>query len=405
MKGKALVAILILTGVGFLWAVLQLFEVRFARGDVYPAYSSFRTDPLGAKAFYESLAALDGLTVTRNETNLEHFAPPVDSTLIFLGTTGLYASELEINRLEQFVRRGGRMVIAFYPQSKETRLVDKPPKDAKATPTPTPSASPDEEQAPVKVLTNRDVAKRWNLKFDTTTDAAKSSAKAVDSAVADPEISWHSALHFKDSGEDWKTIYTSRNFPVVIERTMGAGTMVVAADSFFASNEALRRERHSAFLAWLIGSHHNIIFDETHLGISESPGISTLMRRYHLGGLLAGLAVVAALAVWKNSARLLPVNDTEPGAEEAIIGKESFGGFVNLLRRNIAPSALLPLAIEHWAKRNQSGTGNTATPNRAQAQVDRARQLIEQHPRDVVGAYQQIARAIHDKKWNPHKTT
>jgi hypothetical protein len=385
--------------------VLQLFEVRFARGDVYPAYSSLRTDPLGAKAFYESLAALDGLTVTRNETNLERFTAYPDSTLIFLGTTGLYASELEIARLEQFVRRGGRMVIAFYPQSKETRLVEKPPKDAKTTPTATPSASPDEEQEGMKVLTNRDVAKRWEVKFDTAPDAVRSSAKAVEPAVADPEISWHSALHFKDSGQDWKTIYTSRGFPVVMERSMGAGTMVLAADSFFASNEALRRERHTAFLAWLVGSSRNVVFDETHLGISESPGVSTLIRRYHLGGLLAGLAIVAALAVWKNSARLLPVKASIPGSDEAVIGKESFGGFVNLLRRNIPSSAVLPIALEQWAKRSHGHAGSSPAPNRSQTRLDRARQLIQQYPRDVVGAYQQIAQTLHDTKWNPHKTS
>lgn len=411
MNGKWAVAVLFLAAAIFVWAILQLFEVRFSRGDVYPPYSSLRTDPLGAKAFYESLDGLEGVTVTRNETALEQFVAPPGSTLLCVGTTGLNASETEIIRLEHFVRRGGRLVIAFYPQSRETNLVEKPPpKNVKSTPSPSPSPSPDDEEPAAKFLTTRDVEKRWELKFQAAGDLVKNSAKAVNPTTIDPEISWHSALHFKDSGENWRNIYVSGELPVVIERSMGSGTIVLASDSYFVSNEALRRERHPAFLAWLVGANQNVIFDETHLGISQTPGISTLMRRYHLGGLLAGLAVLAALAVWKNSARLVPVTEAKANGDEIVLGKESFGGFVNLLRRNIAPAEVLPLAIEQWSKRMTPSATESVTaagqksPERSRSQIERAKQIIEQYPRDVVGAYQQIARAIHETKWNPHKT-
>src|SRR5436309_2954544 len=134
---------------GFLWGVVQLFEIRFARGDVYPSYSTLRSDPLGAQAFYESLSRLSPLQVSRNE------------------------------------------------------------------------------------------------------------------------IPWHSALHFKDSNATWKTVYEAAGFPVVIERTMGEGTIVLAADSYLLSNEAMRRDRHPEFLAWLVGANRRIVFDETHFGVKE----------------------------------------------------------------------------------------------------------------------------------------
>ena len=70
MRAKFYYALFVLGGAIFIWAILQLFEVRFSRGDVYPAYSTLRTDPLGAKAFYESLAHVDQLEVSRNETAL-----------------------------------------------------------------------------------------------------------------------------------------------------------------------------------------------------------------------------------------------------------------------------------------------------------------------------------------------
>jgi len=203
-----------------------------------------------------------------------------------------------------------------------------------------------------------------------------------------------------------------------MELSMGQGTIVLASDSYFLSNEAMRRERHSDLLAWLIGPNRRVIFDETHLGISENPGISTLMRRYHLGGLLAGLFVLAVLAVWKNSARLLPGAETRSATEEVVLGKESFAGFVNLLRRNVAPSALLPLSIEQWLKRfprksQPPATGGDMKPSvgeegssvgsQSNAQVERIKQIIKEHPRDIVGAYRQIAGVIHETKCNPHK--
>ena len=57
------------------WIVLLLalfcvgaWEVMIApliTGEVYPAYSSLRTDPLGAKALFESLSEQPGLEVAR----------------------------------------------------------------------------------------------------------------------------------------------------------------------------------------------------------------------------------------------------------------------------------------------------------------------------------------------------
>jgi hypothetical protein len=400
MKGKTYLALFIVACAVFGWAIIQLFEIRFSRGDVYPAYSTLRTDPLGAKAFYESLAHTDRLDVSRNETALDRFLPPKNSTVFFIGTTDLGAYETEIAKLERFVNGGGRLVVAFYPQSKDTSLIEKPDKQ-KTSPTPTPSPSPSaspgpEDEPTAKFLSHRDVAKRWELKCQADPALTDGSAQFVNAAIEHDNISWHSALHFKDSGKVWSNVCMARDFPVVIERQMGEGTIVLASDSYFLSNEAMRRERHPGFLAWLIGPNRRVIFDETHLGITESPGVSMLMRRYHLGGLVGGLLVLAALVVWKNSARLLPSPGREAAAEEVVLGKESFAGFVNLLRRNISPSQLLPLSLEQWSRQSLSA-------NQPNAQIERAHRIIKEYPRDIVGAYRQIAGLIHETKWNPHK--
>ena len=49
----------------FVFGIAKLFQLRFDHGDIYPAGSSLRADPLGAKVFYESLRKLDSLEVNR----------------------------------------------------------------------------------------------------------------------------------------------------------------------------------------------------------------------------------------------------------------------------------------------------------------------------------------------------
>jgi hypothetical protein len=118
---------------------------------------------------------------------------------------------------------------------------------------------------------------------------------------------------------------------------------------------------------------------------------------------------LAVLIVWKNAARVLPSAETRAATDEVVLGKESFAGFVNLLRRNVAPSELLPLSVEQWSKRFPRemkpvvGEGGLPVGSQSNAQVERLKQIIKEQPRDIVGAYRQIAAAIHETKWNPHK--
>ena len=49
--------ILLVLALGY--GLLHLFALRFAQGDVYPPYSSLRSDPLGKKALYELGYELD----------------------------------------------------------------------------------------------------------------------------------------------------------------------------------------------------------------------------------------------------------------------------------------------------------------------------------------------------------
>lgn len=88
---------------------------------------------------------------------------------------------------------------------------------------------------------------------------------------------------------------------------MGRGEIVLASDSFFLSNEAMKDHRSPPLLAWLCGSRRRIVFDETHLGISESPGIAALLRRDGLTPFFVSLIVLVLLAIWGQSAPFVPL--------------------------------------------------------------------------------------------------
>ena len=119
-------------------------------------------------------------------------------------------------------------------------------------------------------------------------------------------LSWHSGSYFTNLDPAWKVVYARQSAPVMVERKFGAGSVVFCTDSYFLSNEAMLKERHADLLAWVIGPSSRVMFDEAHLGIVEEPGVAMLMRKYRLHGLVAGLLLLAALFIWKNSSRFAP---------------------------------------------------------------------------------------------------
>src|SRR5688500_3980656 len=69
----------------FLAGLARFLYLRFSSGEIYPAYSTFRPDPVGAKALYESLRRLDGIETSRQLEGLHRARPDSSSTYIFLG--------------------------------------------------------------------------------------------------------------------------------------------------------------------------------------------------------------------------------------------------------------------------------------------------------------------------------
>jgi len=162
-------------------------------------------------------------------------------------------------------------------------------------------------------------------------------------------ISWHSNLFFELFDDRWQTLYAVDNKPVIIERPMGTGTLVLCADSYFVSNEALRSERHPQLLAWLLGRHSRIIFDESHFGIYKQPGVAGLLRHFGFHWFFGALALLALLFVWKRAVYFVPPpREDILSAADVASEKDAARGLIALLRRNISPRNILQVCGQEW---------------------------------------------------------
>ncbi len=128
----------------------------------------------------------------------------------------------------------------------------------------------------------------------------------------------------------------------MIERRLGKGSLVLCADSFFISNEALRSERQPQLLVWLLGHNSKIIFDEAHFGNYKQPSVAALLRHYRFHRVLWVLAVMALLFVWKNAVYFVPPRkDDVPSGADVVSDKDYTRGLIAMLRRNIPGNEIL----------------------------------------------------------------
>ncbi|MBI5802200.1 MAG: DUF4350 domain-containing protein [Verrucomicrobia bacterium] len=433
--------------------VFHLFSLRFTTGDIYPPYSSLRADPLGTKALLDSLASLPGVTAQGLLDPLPRLpGGGRDTTLLVLGTQPR-ALELmpahDFKEVEDFMRAGGRVLIACPPMTKEPRLSDdeerdtpgevkpksQPKKDAKKSDAKKSDAQKakdkkkeaeerlPEEMRRVKLSTKWAVSLAYReLPHDETGATRGIEAERVGSDAAMPAtLQFHTALHFRDLGPQWRTNYqrveqlaipsrevggpwrtntVRTGLPVVIERSFGLGTLILCADSYPFSNEALRRNRQLDLITWAIGANHRVVFDETHLGVNNDPGVAALARRYRLHGFFGALLVLALLFVWKSTSPFIPPHSDADldGRADLVEGKDSASGFVNLLRRGIPASEVLAVCFAEWKKSFSHAQSHLRPRRERMEQVLQSETARPARERQPVVAYQQISRIYKERK-------
>ncbi len=359
-KGLQTFFLLIVTAL-FVYGMVRLLTMRFEKGDAYPRYSSYRPDPLGTKAFYEGLGLLPGIETSRNIDPLQRASGLSAATLFLFGLRTSHFSAMQrapLETIEEAARGGGRIVVSFFPtksqpapsedQEKRDPFFDEQQKKQKNE-----NGEEDEEKDEEEEKRTREgyvnLCREWGVGIDLSAE------KDAEASLSGPEkdlpasLPWQSTLFFDLQDIAWRTVYARAGKPVLIERPYGKGSIVLSADSFFLSNEAMKNRRYPELLSWLCGRHRRIVFDETHLGVSKAPGIAALLRKYGLAPFFISLIVLALLAIWKQAARLVPVDEEEERAS-ADPGKDAVTGFTNLLRRNIPPDRILYACLEEWKR-------------------------------------------------------
>jgi hypothetical protein len=349
-KGKLLGALFLLMVTGlFVYGMIHLLILRFEKGDVYPPYSSYRSDPLGTKVFYEALGLLREVEAIRQVDPLQERSGLSGTTVFLFGLQAPRFSTMEqasVKAMEDGAFGGGRVVISFAP----THDQPGPPSKEKNRKIRRENAEEEEDEEQElfdgQVL---DLSNRWGVKAELSVKGDAEARLSTPVKELPSSLPWHSTLIFEPGDPAWRILYTRAEKPVLIERSYGNGSIVLSSDSFFLSNEAMKRERTPQLLSWLCGTHRRIVFDETHLGVSKSPGIATLLRRHGLAPFFISLIVLALLAIWKQAVSLVPVREEE---EKATVdaGKDAFTGFTNLLRRNLPPDDLLSASLEEWKR-------------------------------------------------------
>jgi hypothetical protein len=391
LNKKATFVFLLLVVAVFIAGVFRLFVLRFEAGDVYPPYSSLRSDPLGARAFCDSLENLKTVSVNRNYRPLSDAHSGRDTTLFYLGARafemGSIRPDLE-KAFDRFVLSGGRLVISFFPVKEKPRLEKTGRFSGKDSPL------PKFFDKSVSMEDHWGVSIRYDDKSNFLKDAKRVYTSKTEALPY--SISWHTSVYFHELREPWRVIYDRNDLPVIIERRFGMGSIVLCADSYLFSNEALREERHPKLLSWLIGKNSGVIFDEAHLGIQERQGIVSLARKYRLHWPFFVLILLAGLFVWKNSTCFVPPRDDGPstGEDDFVFDKDYNEGMISLLRRNISSRRILGVYFREWEKALVPGK-MTVT-----GQLDKIKAMLEKEDPwsskqgDPVKVYQTIYRIL-----------
>jgi len=327
----------------FAFGLVQLFRWRFEAGDVYPQYSSLRTGPMGTQALFESFQAIRGVSVSRNYQPLERLKPS-GGTIFYLGVDSDALGPADLDNFDKLTAGGARLVIGLLP------VLDLPP----------------------VVVTRRVQLKPWGV----TLALAEQNPKRV------------SNLLYFIASKDWSVARATSGHAVLIERKFGKGSVVLAADGYPMSNQALMFDRDAGLLSWFAGANRRLVFDESHFGVTETGSVAALGRRYHLHAFLAALLLLAVLFIWKNSTPLVPPSPVEHSAAPAA---QSWGMPPYLLRRAAPPAELMGACLNEWRKSLPIG------PRYSGEKLQRVEEIAHSE-HDPVKAYRAIGRALAGEK-------
>jgi hypothetical protein len=388
-RNKTFFYLLVLATIGtFVIVALQTFEVRLETQEGYPVASTFRADARGCRVLYESLCRVPGVQAARFLRTFANLPPAEGRSLVIAGINP-ETSILEVQdrkSLSAWVEAGGTLIVALTTEDKNPDKAGSPDHELSPLPQQHPSPSPASKSTPP-------TQERW---IETLQGAGvhvfrHSDASARHRFVSDvfaPEGSWLGPLYFQDLESPWRVVAEADHLPVVINRSCGQGNVILIADSYLLTNGALANNRETGLLGWLFRKATTILFDESHFGITENPGVVSLARRYGLEPAFFVLLILALFFVWANRYTLLPKSATRTTNSLIVTGHGGDTVFVNLLRRSLPAKDLFPTSVDLWRK-GMHDAGKIRKLDQSLATLDPRSSVVER--------YNQLSRRLNER--------
>ena len=348
-KNKVLAYLAVVATVGtFVAVAVRTFEVRLETQEGYPVASSFRADARGCMALYESLGRVPGVQTARFLRTFSNLPPAEGRSLIIAGINP-QTSILQVQdrkSLSAWVEAGGTLIVALTVEDKNSGKAGSPdyqlfpPAKDQRSPSPNHKSTPPTEEYWIETLQGAGV----NL----FRHADASARHRFVSGVFATSGSWLGPLYFQDLQPPWRVVAEADHLPVVIERSFGRGNVILIADSYLLTNGSLANDRKTGFLGWLLRKQTTVLFDESHFGLTENPGIVSLARRYGLESAFFVLLMLALFFIWANRYTLVPKSADQSRGNPIVPGQGGETILVNLLRRSLPPKDLFSTSAELW---------------------------------------------------------
>jgi hypothetical protein len=242
------------------------------------------------------------------------------------------------------------------------------------------------------------LSEKWGVRIGYLKEQEQSAAHLVPihrNQSLPSSITCHTTQYFIIDGDEWDIIYTQDGHPIIIEKRFGAGTIILYADTYILSNEAMVSDRHPDLLAWFVGKGKEIVFDESHFGMRESMGIAGLGHKYKLQGFFLVLLILAGLFIWKNATPFIPPDDMPQSLDRGeTIKKDHNAGLIKLLQRNITSNDIIAVCIKEWEKSVAQGKSFFQTKRNRVGEVMRTPGAHK----DPVNTYRAIHKIISERK-------
>ncbi len=346
---------------------LQMFRIRLETGDSYPEYSTYRADPKGLKAFYASLQATDQIQVSRRLQTSKILPSGENQLLVVAGlrATQQIVSDEDSQLFDHWLATGGRLLIAVSPE---------PSQPLKTSPS---SPTTREDKSNLSSVPWQIFVRRWGAEIAPLSDISSATATSTLFGLI-PR--WLGRNFFDRLTPEWQVIAVQGGKDVIVERAFGRGSIVLLADSYPLSNEALATDRNTGFLLWLIDNRRGVLFDETHLGLTEHPGIMTLANRFGLQGTLFSFVAVLLLFIWKCQYTLVPRAKLDRNSL-IVSGNSSDQAFLNLLPRAVPSRDLLKVCISTWLKTGRPTPAQLAILEGFRSNTGAVKPILERYNR------------------------